>query len=84
VFQILRPSLPPIFKLTPEAMADVVVQFKSALDQNLELKVNTARTQPSSTSNKYWDEMLFMQAKQTDMWKNIKPELYTIFWYIQL
>lgn len=65
-------------------MTDVVVQFKSALDQNLELKVNTARTQLSSTSNKYWDEMLFMQAKQTEMWKNIKPELYTIFWYIQL
>jgi hypothetical protein len=32
----------------------------------------------------YWDETKFLEAKLSEAWNSISPELYTIFWYLSI
>lgn len=34
--------------------------------------------------SEYWDEKAYLNIKKNEIWKYLKPELYAIFWYLQL
>jgi len=84
VFQILRCALPPIYKLTPETFASQVESFKEVLDLSTQSRLDVALTSENSIDNDYWDEMGYVVAKKEDMWRHLKPELYCIFWYMNI
>ena len=83
-FQILRCSLPPIYKLTPEQFTQQVAAFKEALDLNWQSRLDTALTSENTADNDYWDEIKFITTKKEDVWCHLKPELYCIFWYMNI
>ena len=84
VFQILRCALPPIYKLTPEQFTKEVAAFKDVLDLSIQSRFDQAMSSENTQDNDYWDEIQFVQAKKEDLWLHLKPELYCIFWYINI
>lgn len=58
-------------------------EFKAVLDQHYEARFNTV-TEEVENENEYWSELQFLTVKKEEVWKFISPELYTIFWYLNL
>ena len=46
--------------------------------------MDTALTSENTADNDYWDEIKFITTKKEDVWCHLKPELYCIFWYMNI
>ena len=84
MFQILRCSLPPIYKLKPEQFAQYVDDFKRVLDFSMETRLTAIKTNESAQDNDYWDEFKFVSIRKEQIWNCIRPDVYFIFWYMSL
>lgn len=54
------------------------------LDYSIQSRVDIAMESESSLENDYWDELKFINTRKDDVWKILKPELYCIFWYMNI
>jgi hypothetical protein len=69
----LRGALPPIHKVTPEGFQEIESNFKSVLDNNIELKINKAKDDPAAIENQYWDELSFLNTRKDQIWNSMSP-----------
>lgn len=61
-----------------------VGEFKNVLDLSMESRLDKALNSENTQDNDYWDEIAFIKSKKEDLWLHLKPELYCIFWYINI
>ena len=54
------------------------------LDLSWQSRLDTALSSENTDDNDYWDEMAFLQTKKTELWCHLRPELYCIFWYLDI
>ena len=47
-------------------------------------RLEAALASENTEDNDYWDETKFLMTKKEDMWQVLKPELYCIFWYMNI
>ena len=83
-FHIYRCSLPHIHNLSEEAFCQNVFDFKNVLDYSLQSRIDVALESENAQDNEYWDELKFVTTRKEDAWKILKPELYCIFWYMNI
>jgi hypothetical protein len=50
---------------------------------HLDQRIKTAE-QVDEMQLEYFDEMSFMISRKEEVWECLSPELYTIFWYLNL
>ena len=82
-FFIIRGSLKPIYQLSPEEFREKVHLFKSVLEMHLDQRIRTAED-VDEMKLEYFDEKEFMISRKEEVWECLSPELYTIFWYLNL
>ena len=80
-FHIIRPSIKPIHSMTPEERNELIEMFKQSFD-NFDPETMTKQKDPSNytiiTPDFVWKDI------KTQIWKNVTPELYTLFWALSL
>lgn len=81
IFQTVRHSLKPLYQLTTEEYDTKVHEFKDVIDYHLE---QIAKCKDSECSGDYFDEAKFLEEQKARVWNYITPELYMLFWYLQL
>jgi THO complex subunit 2 len=81
IFQIVRHSLKPIYELTQEEYETKVNEFKDVIDYHLDQKMLCKNTE---CSNDYFNEKPYLEEQKSAIWNYISPELYMLFWYLQL
>ena len=54
------------------------------LDLSITSRLEAALASENTEDNDYWDETKFLMTKKEDMWQVLKPELYCIFWYMNI
>lgn len=80
---VLRGSLKPIHELSDREFDDHVHLFRSVLELHLANRQNLV-TPEKDERNEYFDERRFMAARRDEVWTALNPQLYTIFWYMNL
>ena len=50
----------------------------------MQSRIDIALVSENSLENDYWDEHQFLITRKEDAWKILKPELYCIFWYMNI
>jgi THO complex subunit 2 len=81
VFHTIRHSLKPLHELTEEEYTTKVVEFKDVLDYHLSQNALCLNTE---CSDDYFDEKKYLEDQKDRVWSFITPELYMLFWYLQL
>jgi len=81
VFHIMRPSIKPMHSMTPEERTDLIELFKKSFD-NFDPETMCKQKNPSfyavHTPEFVWKDI------KLQVWKNVTPELYTLFWALSL
>jgi hypothetical protein len=80
---IIRGSLKPIWELTEDEFNQKVHIFKSILDMHFEQR-QRAITDEKFEANCYFNERGYIASLSQEVWTILNPQLYTIFWYINL
>lgn len=81
IFHMVRHCLKPLYELTPDEYNTKVAEFKDVVDYGLEQNAKCLNTE---CSEDYFDEKKFLEDQKEKIWHFITPELYMLFWYIQL
>eukprot|EP01022_Parablepharisma_sp_SALTPOND_P003062 TRINITY_DN1121_c0_g1_i1.p1 TRINITY_DN1121_c0_g1~~TRINITY_DN1121_c0_g1_i1.p1 ORF type:complete len:867 (-),score=104.28 TRINITY_DN1121_c0_g1_i1:1480-4080(-) len=81
VFHILAPALKPLYEYSAEEYNKLISLAKEILDKHIANKLAEVNQKEPS---EYFDEPKFLQDKVENIWDSISPELYAIFWYLQL
>ena len=50
----------------------------------MQSRLDAALSSENTQDNDYWDEIKFVTTKKDDLWRHLKPELYCIFWYMNI
>ena len=51
---------------------------------SMQSRIDVAQNCEDTADNDYWDEIKFVSMKKEELWKHLRPELYTIFWYMNI
>ena len=54
------------------------------LDLSVQSRIEAAMASENTEDNEYWDELGFLKTRKEDVWQMLKPELYCIFWYMNI
>ncbi|CAI2362951.1 unnamed protein product [Moneuplotes crassus] len=81
VFTTIRHCLKPLYELSPEEFKAKTEEFKDVLDYHLS---ENAKCIGTECSNDYFTEKEYLIDQKNKVWNFITPELYTLFWYLQL
>ena len=81
IFHIIRHWLKPIYELTQEEYNTKVAEFKDVIDYHLEENAQWVGTE---WSDSYFEEKKYLEDQKEKIWNFITPELYMLFWYLQL
>lgn len=81
VFHTIRHCLKPLYTLTHDEQKTKVAEFKDVLDYHLEQNSQCINTE---CSDDYFEEKKYLEDQKNKVWNFITPELYMLFWYLQL
>ena len=81
VFNTIRHCLKPLYELSTEECTAKVAEFKDVLDYYLTQNAKCINTE---CSDDYFKEKKYLEGQTEKVWNFITPELYMLFWYLQL
>ena len=58
--------------------------FTGILEISLQTHFKVAKISENTIENEYWDEGKFLSEKMDKLWQHLNPELYCIFWYMDV
>ena len=70
-----------MYELTPDEYNTKVAEFKDVIDYHLEQNALWINTE---WSDSYFNEKKYVEDQKEKIWNYITPELYMLFWYLQL
>ncbi len=81
IFYLVRNKIPPLYEMAEDEYSDIILQFSSVLDTYLNLNKKCADEEYDSL---YIQKTPFLDDLYKEIWRFITPQLYFIFWSLQL
>jgi hypothetical protein len=81
IFYLVRNKISPLFDMIEQEYSDLILQYSSVLDSYLNLNKKCAEENYESL---YIQKGPFLDELYKEIWKYISPQLYFIFWSLQL
>eukprot|EP00826_Nyctotherus_ovalis_P047430 TRINITY_DN5453_c0_g1_i8.p1 TRINITY_DN5453_c0_g1~~TRINITY_DN5453_c0_g1_i8.p1 ORF type:complete len:1085 (+),score=310.03 TRINITY_DN5453_c0_g1_i8:465-3719(+) len=81
VFHLLNPAIKPLYECSPEEYDRLIELAKEVLERHI---ANQLTNVTHKEASEYFDEEGFLNSRLSNLWDTITPELYGLFWLLEL